>query len=91
MTGRQLKKMLVCEGLIYAGAAIGVSFVLALAGGPLLGEVMGSMFWFFAYRPTILPVLCLLPVFALLGAGIPLVLYQVIARQSIVERIRAND
>ncbi len=91
MTGKQLKKMLVCEGLFYAGAAIGVSFLLALAGGPLLGEVMGSMFWFFTYRPTMLPVLCLLPVFALLGAGIPLVLYQVIARQSIVERIRAND
>lgn len=91
MTGGQLKKMLVCEGLIYAGLAIAASVVLALAGGPLLGEVMGSLFWFFTYRPTLAPILCLLPVFALLGAGIPLLLYRTIARQSIVERIRAND
>lgn len=91
MTGRQLKRMLVCEGLIYAGLAIAASFLLALAGGPLLGEVFGSMFWFFTYKPTMLPILCLLPVFALLGAGVPLLLYQLIARQSIVERIRAND
>ena len=91
MTGRQLKKMLICEGLIYAGLAIGVSFVMAVATGPLLGEVMGGMFWFFTYRMSILPILVLLPVFAVLGAGIPLLLYRVVSRQSIVERIRAND
>ena len=91
MTGRQLKKMLMCEGLIYSGLAIAASAVFAVASGPMLGEVMGSMFWFFSYRPTFLPILCMLPVFALLGAGLPLLLYRVIAKQSIVERIRAND
>ncbi len=91
MTGKQLKQMLICEGLIYAGAAVVVSFLLALAGGPLLGEVIGKMFWFFTYRPTLLPILCILPIFALLGMGIPLLLYRIVSKQSIVERIRAND
>lgn len=91
MTGGQLKKMLVCEGLLYAGLAIAASFVLSIAFGPLLGEVMGSMFWFFTYRATLLPIFCLLPVFAALGVLIPLATYRPIAKQSIVERIRAND
>ena len=91
MTGAQLKRMLICEGLIYAGLAIGGSFILAIVTGPLLGEVMGNMFWFFTYRATFLPILCLLPVFAALGILIPLLLYRMVSRQSIVERIRAND
>ena len=43
------------------------AFILSLAVGPLAGKMLGSMFWFFEYRFTILPVLLTIPVFLLLG------------------------
>ena len=88
MTGRQLKAMLVCEGLLYALFAILLSLLLSLLMGPVLQSALGSMFWFFTYRFSILPVLCMAPVFLLLGVLLPLAMYGTISRQSIVERLR---
>ena len=50
MTGRQLKKMLVTEGLLYAGATILLSIVLVFLLEPLVGGMLEDMFWFFAYH-----------------------------------------
>ena len=91
MTGRQLKQMLVCEGLLYAGSSIVAAVCLSAVTGLVIQSVLGSMFWFFTYRFTLLPVLLVTPVFLLLGAGVPLLTYRTIARQSIVERIRTNE
>ena len=57
MTNRQLKTMLIYEGLFYAMSSVAAAFILSLAVGPLAGKMLGSMFWFFEYRFTILPVL----------------------------------
>ena len=43
------------------------------------------------YHFTILPVIAMLPVFAVLGCLIPAVLYQAGSRQSIVERLREAE
>lgn len=91
MTGRQLRRMLMLEGLYYALAAIGLSLLLSLAFGPLAGRGCASVFWFFTYRFTVLPIALLLPVFVLLGLAIPRMTYRAAAGQSIVERIRADD
>lgn len=88
MTGRQLKTMLVWEGMYYALGAIGISLILSVAAGPLLSSMLNSMFWFFTYRFTIMPVVCVAPVFALLGVILPLVTYRQIAKYSVVERLR---
>ena len=40
MTGRQLKKMLVTEGLLYAGATILLSLVLVFLLEPLVGGML---------------------------------------------------
>lgn len=88
MTGKQLKAMLMYEGLFYALGTALVSLTLALAIGPLFGNFMERMLWFFSYRFTILPVVVLLPVFALFGVVIPQVVYHFAARRSIVERLR---
>lgn len=69
MTGAQLKQMLVWEGLYYAMLATLLSLVLSVAAGPLVAVVLSKMFWFFTITLSILPVLCLVPVFAALGAG----------------------
>ena len=88
MTGRQLKRMLMLEGLLYTLGAVGVSLVLALALGPVAFTAVESLFWFFTYRFTLTPFLVVIPVFVLLGLGIPLLTYRSAARHTIVERLR---
>lgn len=88
MTNGQLKTMLIYEGLFYAMASVAAAFVLSLVLGPLAGKMLGSMFWFFDYQFTILPVLLTIPTFLLLGWLIPTVLYGQAAKQSVIEQLR---
>ncbi len=88
MTGKQLKTMLILEGLYYALGAILVSLALSTALAPLLSNALGSMFWFFTFRFTVWPILVLLPVFAALGSILPLAVYRAVSRYPIVERLR---
>lgn len=91
MTGKQLKTMLVCEGLYYTILALTLSLALSLVLGPLAGNALSRLFWFFTYRFTVLPVALTLPVFLLLGAAVPLMVYRSIARSTIVERLREAE
>lgn len=88
MTKQQLKKMIVYEGLFYTIYAATAAFVLSMFVGPLLGNLMEKMFWFFTYRFTIWPVVCAIPVFLFLGWLLPAVLYRQTEKVSIVDRLR---
>lgn len=87
MTKRQLKSMLICEGLFYALGASAAALVLSLLLNPLIGGLLENMFWFFRAGFTFLPVLLAVPVFALLGCLIPSIVYGHAARQSIIEQL----
>ena len=91
MTGRQLKIMLVYEGLFYALGAVAAALVLAVVFSPLLGGAMSSLFWFVTYRFTVAPILAVLPAFALLGVLVPLAVYRSVAKHTIVERLREAE
>jgi len=91
MTGKQLKIMLVCEGLYYTLLAMALSLVLSLILGPLAGNVVSSLFRFFSYRFTVLPVAVVLPIFLALGALVPLAVYRSLARSTVVERLREAE
>lgn len=91
MTGGQLKAMLVWEGLLYTFSSLALAMILTLLLRPLSASTLESMFWFFTYRFTITPILLLLPVFAALGVLLPLGVYRVLARQTIVERLREAE
>lgn len=88
MTGRQLKQMLICEGVYYAVLSSVVSFVLIIMTSPLMAELFGGMFWFFTYRFTLLPLLITAPFFVAIGVILPLIIYRIVARQTVVERLR---
>ena len=88
MTKRQLKLMLIYEGLFYAVGSIIASLILSVVLSPMLGNMMSDMFWFVTYHFTIMPVILIIPVFLLLGWLIPAVLYRADKRQSIVENLR---
>lgn len=91
LTGKQLKIMLVYEGLFYTMLAILLSLLLSVSLGPLAGTAFENIMWFFSYRFTITPVAVILPLFLLLGALVPLITYRSLSRQTIVERLRAAD
>ena len=91
MTGRQLKTMLVYEGLYYTLLALLVSLAMTVCLGPLVGNAVGEIFWFFTYRLTVVPIVVILPVFLALGALVPLLVYRSVARHTIVERLREAE
>ena len=71
MTGKQMRSMLIWEGLLYALGAAGLALLLTLALGPVAFQAVEGLFWFFTYHLDLTPFLLIVPLFALLGAGIP--------------------
>lgn len=88
MTGRQLRAMLMWEGLLYALGAAGLALILALVLGPVAFRAVEGLFWFFTYRLNLTPFLLVVPLFALLGAGIPILTSRVSEKYTVVERLR---
>ena len=91
LTSRQLKTMLVYEGLFYALSSALGALVLSFVINPLVGNLMESMFWFFSVKFTIVPVIIAIPILALLGWLIPYVTYVHATKHSIVEQLRENQ
>ena len=90
MTSKQLKAMLIYEGLFYALSSALCALVLSFVINPLVGDLLENMFWFFSGKFTIVPVIIAIPIFALLGWLIPYAMYNQAAKYSIVEQLR-ND
>ena len=88
MTGGQLRTMLVWEGLLYALGAAELALVLTLALGPVAFRAIEGLFWFFTYRLTLAPFLLIIPLFALLGAGIPVLTVRAAEKRTVAERLR---
>ena len=88
MTGKQLRAMLICEGLLYALGAAGLALLLTLVLGPVAFRAVEGLFWFFTYRMNLTPFLLIIPLFALLGAGIPALTIRAAERRTVVERLR---
>ncbi len=88
MTDRQLRTMLALEGVLYTVGAALLAFLLIVVTGPILGPGVERMFWFFSYRLTLWPVGILLPVFAVLGAVIPILSGRAAQKYAVVERLR---
>ena len=88
MTERQLRAMLIWEGLLYALGAVGLALVLALLLGPAAFRAIEGLFWFFTYRLNLAPFLFVIPLFALLGAGIPVLTGRAEKNHTVVDRLR---
>lgn len=90
MTTRQLRTMLALEGLLYTLSSALLALVLVLVTAPIVGPGLNGMFWFFTYRFTLWPIAVVLPLFAVLGIGIPVVTCRITQRYSVVERLRVE-
>ncbi|MCR5476420.1 MAG: ABC transporter permease [Lachnospiraceae bacterium] len=88
MTGRQVKEMLILEGMIYTAGSGLMALSLSLIFVPAVNAVAGSLVWFYSPYFSLTPVLLVLPILVLLGVLVPLASYRGISRASIVDRIR---
>lgn len=90
MTGKQLKAMLIYEGIMYMiGAAI-TAVVFNFLTIPI-SSVMEKIFWFCDYRFTILPIAITIPIFAAIGVIVPIITYMIFTKKSVIERLRENE
>ena len=87
MTKRQLCRMLVYEGLYYAGITLIVSYVLSsfAVGVVIRAMVEGG---FTTFRFTLLPLLICTPLLLIFAVLIPCCCFRNLEKQSIVERLR---
>lgn len=90
MTAKQLKQMLIVEGLFYTLGSAFLTLVLVLALGPVVGKAVESVFWFFTYQFTLLPIVVMIPLFAMIGVVLPLASYRSVAKHTVVERLRTE-
>ena len=88
MTTKQLRRMLIIEGLLYTMGALLLALVLTLLMTPVMSQAVSSMFWFFSFKPTYWPILAMLPIFAIIGTVLPLLSGWLMSRHSIVDRLR---
>lgn len=91
MTGRQVKQMLMVEGIGYSALGLICSLFLSIVGSLTVVRMMGAELSYFTWHFTLLPVfLCVIPL-VLITAFVPLVCYNKMARKTVVERLRANE
>ncbi len=89
MTKRQLRKMLICEGLDYAAITLIVSYIVStLAVG--LGVRAMTANEFSTFHFTLMPLVICTPILLAFAVLIPFLCFKNLERQSIVERLRTE-
>lgn len=93
MTNRQLRRMMIYEGIYYAGAAdiVGAIFA-AIVGLTVLKSVLNSpSMWYFTLHFTLVPALIIALVYLLLAAVIPVIVLRFFNKGTVVERLRTSE
>lgn len=90
MTDRQLKGMLMLEGLLYTLGAAALATLMILVSAPVIKSTLEGLLWFLTYRFTIWPVMAIIPFFMLLGILIPMQSSRAAQKYSVVERLRTE-
>ena len=91
MTGRQVKQMLIYEGIGYSILGLLGSLILSIIASLTVVRMMGAELTYFTWHFTLLPVfLCIIPLI-LITAIVPLVCYNKMAQKTVVERLRIAE
>lgn len=90
MTNRQLRRLIMDEGLYYAaGADVIGGLLAAILGTTVLKNVLNSpSMWYFTLRFTVVPALFIAVIYLILAAVIPVVVLHFFNKGSVVERLR---
>lgn len=88
MTRKQLKKMLVLEGIYYGLGTMLCSLVLGILFSVTALKALTGGLWFMQYHFTMLPMIPVFPILLVLGILIPALSFRFYGKESVVERIR---
>ena len=91
MTKRQLRSMLIDEGLYYAGSTLLASYALGALAVGIGVRMMVAADWTATFHFTLLPLVICTPVLLVFAILIPYICFRNLEKQSIVERLRATD
>ncbi len=91
MTGQQVKRMLMYEGIGYSTLGLLCSLILSVVGSLTVVRMMGAELSYFTWHFTLRPViLCIIPL-VLITAFVPIVCYNKMAQKTVVERLRIAE
>ena len=91
MTGKQVKSMLIYEGLGYSVLGLVCSFILSTIASITVVKMMGAELSYFTWHFTLLPVmLCAIPLIAI-TVLVPLLCYRKMSKITVVERLRTAE
>lgn len=90
MTGKQLKTMLIYEGLFYTAGAVVTAVFLNLLSIPT-SSVVEELFSFCEYQFTLVPMGVAIPTFVVIGVAVPTIVYKIFVKKSVVERLRRSE
>ncbi|MDY8095778.1 ABC transporter permease [Paenibacillus polymyxa] len=91
MTNKQLKTMLIYEGLYYVLGTSTCSILLGSLFSVLIARPLSNVMWFMSYKFIIWPLILVLPVLLVLGICLPLAIYSLSNKKTIVERLRTAE
>lgn len=91
MTKRQLRGMLIDEGLYYALSTLLVSYILSALGVLTGVRMMVAGDWTATFHFTLMPLIICTPILIVFAVLIPYFCFKNLEKQSVVERLRAAD
>lgn len=91
MTRRQLRNMLIGEGLYYAGITLVLSYLLSALVVGVGVRLLVAGDWTATFHFTLLPLVICTPILFAFAVLIPVCCFKNIEKQSIVERLRSVD
>ena len=91
MTGKQLKQMLIMEGILYGAWTLGITVTFGNVVSYGLGYLLGKNMSYFIWEFHALPLVISIPVIGLLSIILPVSCYHVLCKKSIIERLRLAE
>lgn len=88
MTKRQLRCMLIMEGLYYAIATVVFSLIFGTLFSLTVLRILSGGMWFMRYHFVIWPMAIVFPILIILGVLVPAAAFRFFKKESVVERLR---
>ena len=91
MTGKQLRQMLGCEGVMYALLTGAASLILGGILDVTAVQSIGNSLFFYRWHFTVMPILACIPVLVVIVLVVPALCYKSMCRTSVTERMRKAE
>lgn len=91
MTTKQMRKMLILEGTIYAMITLGIVLTVGNVASYMMIQMLAGIVWYYTYYFSVLPILCCIPLLLFVVILVPMIGFYNVQKQSVVERLRQAE